>query len=180
MERIEKTIVCEVPVTTAYNQWTQFEEFPQFMEGIVQVDQLDDKRLHWVADVAGDRKEWDAEIIDQVPDQVIAWRSITGETNHGSVKFRPLAENRCEITLLMTYEPKGIKEKIGDMLGILNARVEGDLQRFKKFIEERQVETGAWRGEIEGGSVNREGRPSRMGGRTHRRAKEEQEYSGSL
>ena len=155
MERIEKTIDIDVPVRVAYNQWTQFESFPSFMEGIEQVEQIDDKRLHWVAEIAGRRKEWDAEIVEQVPDEVVSWRSIAGPTNNGSVTFQPIDDSRCKVTLILTYEPEGGVEKVGDALGIVSARVQGDLNRFKEFIEARKVETGAWRGEIREGEVER-------------------------
>jgi uncharacterized membrane protein len=153
MERIEKSIEVDVPVSTAYNQWTQFESFPTFMEGVVEVQQLDDKRLRWVAQVAGERKEWTAEIVQQDPDQVISWRSTSGALNNGSVNFKPLDANKATITLIMTYELTGLKEKVGDALGVLSARIEGDLRRFKEFIETQQVPTGAWRGEIHEGKV---------------------------
>ena len=153
MERIEKTIEVNVPVSTAYNQWTQFESFPSFMEGIEQVEQVDDKRVHWVAEIAGHRKEWDAEIVEQVPDEVISWRSIAGPVNNGSCTFQAIDDGRCKITLILTYEPEGGLEKVGDALGVVSARVQGDLNRFKEFIEARQVETGSWRGKIREGEV---------------------------
>lgn len=153
MERIEKTIECDVPVRVAYNQWTQFESFPSFMEGVEQVEQVDDKRVHWVANIAGRRKEWDAEIVEQTPDEVVSWRSLAGPTNNGSVTFQAIDDAHCRITLIMTYEPEGGLEKVGDALGIVSARVQGDLNRFKEFIESRQVETGGWRGEIHEGKV---------------------------
>ena len=165
MERIEKTIEVAVPCSVAYNQWTQFESFPSFMEGVEQVEQVDDKRLHWVAEIAGRRKEWDAEIVEQTPDEVVSWRSIAGPLNNGSVTFTPLGADRCRVTLIMTYEPEGGVEKLGDALGVVSARVQGDLNRFKEFIENRKVETGAWRGEIHEGEVNRSATGERW--RTH-------------
>ena len=158
MERIEKAIEVDVPLSVAYNQWTQFESFPTFMEGIEQVEQIDDKRLHWVANVGGRRKEWDAEIVEQVPDEVVSWRSIAGPLNNGSVTFSPLSADSCRVTLILTYEPEGGLEKVGDALGVLKLRVQGDLKRFKEFIESRRTPTGAWRGSIEGGEV-RKGAP---------------------
>jgi uncharacterized membrane protein len=155
MERIEKSIEVDVPVTTCYNQWTQFESFPSFMEGVVEVQQLDDKRLRWVAEVGGERKEWTAEIVEQRPDEAISWRSTSGAMNNGSVTFQQLAPDRAKVTLILTYEPVGAKEKIGDALGVLSARIEGDLRRFKEYIETRQVPTGAWRGEIREGEIRR-------------------------
>jgi uncharacterized membrane protein len=148
METIEKSIEVEVPVTQAYNQWTQFEQFPQFMEGVERVRQVDDRHLHWVANVGGHTKEWDAEIIEQIPDQRIAWRSTSGAPNSGVVSFESLGGNKTRVDLRMTYQPEGATEKIGDTLGILSRRIEGDLQRFKEFIQRRGQETGAWRGTI--------------------------------
>jgi uncharacterized membrane protein len=148
METIEKTIEVDAPVTKVYNQWTQFEEFPQFMEGVEQVTQLDDKHLHWVAEIGGKKKEWDAEITQQIPDQRIAWRSISGATNAGVVNFRPAGSDHTVVTLKLSYDPQGVVENVGDALGLLSRRVEGDLERFKQFIQNRTTETGAWRGEI--------------------------------
>jgi|SRR5688572_18845365 len=155
MERIEKSIEVDVPATTCYNQWTQFESFPTFMEGVVEVQQLDDKRLRWVAEIAGERKEWTAEIVEQRPDEVVSWRSTSGALNNGSVTFQSLGPDRAKVTLILTYEPVGAKEKVGGALGIVSARIEGDLRRFKEFIETQQVPTGAWRGEIREGEIRR-------------------------
>src|ERR1041385_1627048 len=116
MERIEKSIEVDVPVTTAYNQWTQFESFPSFMEGVVEVQQLDDKRLKWVAELGGERKEWTAEIVQQEPDKVVSWRSTSGALNNGSVSFQPLGDNRTKVMVIMTYELETFKEKLGDAL----------------------------------------------------------------
>ena len=155
MVTIEKTIEVEVPVQTAYNQWTQFEEFPRFMEGVEQVRQLDDQRLYWAADIGGERKEWYARITRQVPDEVIAWQSEGGAPNSGMVSFRPAQDGmKTEVQLHMEYEPEDFKEQVGDALGIVSRRVEGDLKRFKEFIEERGSETGGWRGEIIHGATN--------------------------
>ena len=148
MSEKQKSIEVDVPVTTAYNQWTQFEEFPQFMEGVESVTQLDDKRLHWVAEIAGTRREWDAEIVDQMPDQRIAWRSIDGTGNAGIVTFEPVGEAKTRIALELDVEPEGLVEKIGDKLGFVAKQAEGDLERFKELIESRGVESGAWRGEV--------------------------------
>jgi uncharacterized membrane protein len=148
METIEKSIDINVPARTAYNQWTQFEEFPRFMEGVESVKQLDDTRLHWVANIGGERKEWQARITEQVPDHHIAWRSEGGEFSSGVVSFQPLDGNKTRVTVRLSYEPKGATEKIGDMLGMVSRRVEGDLERFKNFIESRGHETGAWRGTV--------------------------------
>ncbi|MDB6026008.1 MAG: cyclase/dehydrase [Verrucomicrobiales bacterium] len=156
MEIIEKSIEVNAPISTVYNQWTQFEEFPKFMEGIEEVQQLDDKRLHWKAKIAGKTKEWDAEIVEQVPDQRIAWRSIGGTKNSGRVSFIQADLNRTRITLQLGYEPEGALEKTAEALGLVSGRVEGDLKRFKEFIESRGTETGEWRGEIRGREVKPE------------------------
>ena len=148
METIKKSIEVECPLRTVYNQWTQFEEFPRFMQGVKKVTQLDDQRLHWEAEIGGKNKEWDARITDQVPDQVIAWKSEGGEYNTGAVNFRAISQNRTHINLQLTYDPEGIVEKTGDALGVVSSRVESDLERFKEFIEKRCQETGAWRGTI--------------------------------
>ena len=149
MSQIEQSIEVNVPVRTAYNQWTQFEEFPQFMEGVEKVIQLDDKRLHWSAEIAGQTREWDAEITEQIPDERVAWRNIDGATNAGVVTFHYLDENQSKIMLQLEFEPEGLAEKAGDALGLVKARTKGDLERFKSFIESRGSETGGWRGEIE-------------------------------
>jgi uncharacterized membrane protein len=148
MSTVEKSIEVELPVTTVYNQWTQFEEFPQFMEGVEQVTQLDDARLHWVAEIAGARREWDAEIVEQEPDQRIAWRSIDGTGNGGVVTFQPTGAAATRVNLQMEFEPQGLAETVGDKLGFVSKQTEGDLKRFKSFVEERGAETGAWRGEV--------------------------------
>src|SRR5512140_35180 len=167
MAKIEKSIDINVPVRTAYNQWTQFEDFPRFMEGIKEVRQMDNKRLHWRAEVGGKDKEWDAEISEQTPDRRLAWHSTTGTRNAGQVSFQPIEDNRTRVTLLMDYETEGVVEKAGDAMGVVSGRVEGDLQRFKEFIESRGAESGAWRGEIHGGQQSTRGgtgSPGAMGG----------------
>jgi uncharacterized membrane protein len=148
MERIEKSIEVDVPLRAVYNQWTQFEEFPKFMDGVEEVRQLDDKRLFWRAQIAGKDTEWEAEIYEQIPDSRIAWRSTSGAPNAGAVSFQSLGENKTKVNLVIDYQPMGAVEKVGDALGLVSAKVEGDLKRFKTFIESRGVETGAWRGEI--------------------------------
>jgi uncharacterized membrane protein len=150
MATVEKAIEVNVPLETAYNQWTQFEEFPRFMEGVEEVNQLDDDRLYWKADIGGETKEWHARITRQVPDEVIAWESEGGAVNSGMVAFVSKGENKTEIKLRLAYEPEGLKEQVGDALGVLSRQVESDLERFKQFIETRGMETGAWRGEIPG------------------------------
>jgi uncharacterized membrane protein len=148
MSTTEKSIEIDLPVSTVYNQWTQFEEFPQFMEGVESVTQLDDKRLRWVAEIAGTREEWESEIVDQQPDQRIAWRAVTGTTNDGVVSFESLGPNSTRVTLELDVEPEGLKEKVGEKLGFVSKQVEGDLRRFKEFIQSRGAETGAWRGQV--------------------------------
>lgn len=155
MSTVEKEIVVDVPVRTAYNQWTQFEQFPMFMQGIEEVKQLDDKRTHWRANIAGKTEEWDAETYEQVADTRIAWRNITGAENSGIITFKPIGTNQTHITLQIGYDPEGIIENVGDMLGFVGRRVEADLKRFKEFIEQRGNETGSWRGEIHGSSVDK-------------------------
>ena len=157
MNSIEKSIVVDVPVRTAYNQWTQFESFPQFMEGVESVQQRGDKFTHWRANIAGKTEEWDAEITEQTPDQRVAWRSTSGADNAGAVRFQPLGPQQTQIYLRLDYMPEGIVEKAGDALGMVERRVTGDLERFKKFIESRGSETGAWRGEIHNAQVQRGG-----------------------
>jgi uncharacterized membrane protein len=149
MGTIEQSIEVQVPLSTAYNQWTQFEEFPRFMEGVEEIRQLDDKRLHWIAEIGGKREEWDAEITEQRPDERVAWRSTTGAPNAGVVTFHRLSDDMTKVMLQLDYEPEGMVEKVGDALGIVERRTKGDLERFKEFIESRGMETGAWRGKID-------------------------------
>jgi uncharacterized membrane protein len=151
MERIEKSFDVDVPVSTAYNQWTQFEDFPRFMEGIEEVRQTDDTHLHWKAKIAGKAKEWDAQIVEQVPDKVIAWRSISGAPNAGTVRFEPIEQGRTRVKLTMEYEPQGFVEKVGDTVGVVSGKVESAVERFKDLLEKRRAESGAWRGEVHGG-----------------------------
>lgn len=153
MKTIEDSITVDVPVSRAYNQWTQFEEFHLFMEGIKEVKQVDPKRLHWKAEIAGKTKEWDAEIFEQVPDQRIAWRSMAGAKNSGMVNFTPLGANQTEVSVDLHYDPEGFVENLGDALGMVSTRVAGDLKRFKEFIEAQTEPTGGWRGEIQGKEI---------------------------
>jgi uncharacterized membrane protein len=148
MATIEKSLDVDVPVSVAYNQWTQFEDFPKFMEGVEEVTQMDDARQHWVANINGQRKEWYAKITEQVPDQRIAWTSDGGTFTSGEVTFQQSDENKTLVMLQMQYEPEGIVEEVGDKLGFVSRRVESDLQRFKEFVESRGKETGAWRGTV--------------------------------
>jgi uncharacterized membrane protein len=148
MSTIEESVTVNVPVRTAYDQWTQFEEFPKFMTGVEEVKQLDDTRLHWVAEIAGRRKEWDARITEQIPDERVAWTSTTGARNAGVVTFHRLSDGETKVMLQLQMDPEGPVENIGDALGIPDRQVKGDLQKFKEFIEARGHETGAWRGEV--------------------------------
>jgi uncharacterized membrane protein len=152
MQTIEKSIEVNVPVSTAYNQWTQFEEFPQFMDGVESVTQRDDTHLRWVAEIAGKRHEWDAEITEQKPDERVAWRATDGKTNAGVVTFHRIDDGTTRIMLQMDWEPEGMTEKAGAAMGADSSRVEGDLERFKELIESRGTETGAWRGTVDAGS----------------------------
>jgi uncharacterized membrane protein len=149
MALIEKHIDVDVPVRTAYNQWTQFESFPRFMEGVDEVRQIDDSHLHWRASVAGKTEEWDAVITEQTPDDRIAWRSTSGAGNAGVVTFHRLGDNQTRVMLQLEYDPDGFTEHVGDALGFMDRRVKGDLDRFKDFVEGRGAATGAWRGSIE-------------------------------
>jgi uncharacterized membrane protein len=148
MSVIEKSIEINVPVRAAYNQWTQFEEFPKFMEGVKQVKQLDDKHLQWKADIGGKEKEWKAEITEQIPDERIAWTSRGGAINAGVVTFHRLSDSKSKVMLQMEYDPQGFVENVGDAIGVVTQRVQGDLERFKQYIENRGQETGAWRGTV--------------------------------
>jgi len=149
---IESSIEVAVPVSAAYNQWTQFEEFPQFMQGVEEVRQLGETRLHWVASVGGRRAEWDAKILEQHPDRQISWISEDGKKNRGSVTFEPLGENRTLVGLSLGYQAEGFVEAVGSAAGLDRRRIEADLVRFKELIEDRGTETGAWREDISAGT----------------------------
>jgi uncharacterized membrane protein len=151
MERLQKSIEVDRPLDQVYNQWTQFEEFSRFMEGVKSVKQLDDTRLHWAAEIGGKEKEWTAKIIEQIPDHRIAWESESGEFTSGVVSFQSLGPNRTRVTLEISYDPKGFVENAGDAIGVVSRRVENDLKRFKEFLENRGQETGGWRGTIREG-----------------------------
>jgi uncharacterized membrane protein len=143
-----ESIDVNVPISTAYNQWTQFEDFPQFMESVHEVRQIDDTHLHWRADIAGKEEEWDAEITEQIPDKRIAWRSTSGVVNAGVVTFHKISDIRTRVTLQMEYVPQGADEMIGDAMGLVKMQVKANLKKFKELIESRGVETGAWRGSV--------------------------------
>jgi uncharacterized membrane protein len=152
-QHIEESVEVDVPIRAVYNQWTQFEEFPSFMEGVKSVRQLGDKSLAWKAEIAGKEVEWTSEITQQEPDTRIGWRSTGGSQNAGSASFAALSPQKTRVTLRITYEPDGGLETAAAMLGIVKLRVKGDVERFKKFIESRGHETGGWRGEIHGETV---------------------------
>jgi hypothetical protein len=151
MERIQKEFEISVPVRAAYDQWTQFEEFPRFMDGVEEVVQTDNTHLHWRVSVAGKQKEWDAEITEQVPDRVIAWRSVSGTPNAGQVRFEPIGAGRTRVMFAMEYQPETAVEKAGDAVGVLSRKVDKTVEDFKEFIEQRGRETGGWRGEVHHG-----------------------------
>jgi uncharacterized membrane protein len=150
--RIEKQIMVNVPVSTVYNQWTQFEEFPHFMGGVQQVTQLGDDRLEWVAEIGGVRRQWEARILEQVPDRKVAWAATEGATNAGAVTFEDVGGGQTSVRLSLDYEPEGLVEKIGDKLNVVERQAEGDLARFKEFVEAEGYATGAWRGTVVGGA----------------------------
>ena len=151
--RVEKSILVNVPVSTAYNQWTQFEDFPQFMGGVASVKQLDDDRLEWVAEIAGVRRQWMAKILEQVPDQKVAWAATEGATNAGEVTFEDVGGGQTSVHLSLEYKPEGLVEKVGDKLNIVENQAEADLDRFKAFIEAEGYATGAWRGSVNEGAA---------------------------
>jgi carbon monoxide dehydrogenase subunit G len=147
--KVEKSILVNVPVSIAYNQWTQFEEFPHFMSGVKSVTQLDNERLNWVAEIAGVRRQWNATILEQVPDKKVSWAATEGATNAGSVTFEDVGGGQTQVHLVLEYEPEGLVEKVGDKLNVVEKQAEGDLDRFKAFIEAEGYATGAWRGSVE-------------------------------
>jgi uncharacterized membrane protein len=152
MAHVSEEIQVEVPVSEAYNQWTQFEEFPRFMSAVDEVRQKDDTHLHWKATIAGKTAEWEAEITEQVPDKVIAWRATDGAQNQGRVQFQP-AGDATRVSLEMEVEPQGAVQQVGDMMGALQSQVREDLDRFKQLIESRDSASGEWRGEVHGGET---------------------------
>ena len=159
MERIEKIIEVDCPVRMVYNQWTQFEEFPRFMDGVQDVKQLDDTHVRWRAEIWGKDLEWDAEITEKVPDQRISWKSVSGDApNAGTVRFEPLDANRTRVRLVMAYEPQGAVETVGDALGLLRASVQSSVSNFKKYIEEKRTPDGAWRGTVHDSVADPSGR----------------------
>jgi uncharacterized membrane protein len=153
MATVEQSIEVNVPVRVAYDQWTQFEDFPKFMKGVESVTQLDDTHLRWVAEVGGQREEWTAEIVQQIPDDRIEWRSTSGVPQSGIATFEPIDENRTRVQVQFEYEPEGVVESLGSALGQDERRVKGDLERFQEFVESRGAPTGAWRGSVQEGET---------------------------
>jgi len=152
MSQIVETVDVDVPVRVAYDQWTQFEEFPLFMEGVESVKQMDDTHIAWSADISGVKKQWNAEITEQKPDERVAWQAVEGAENAGVVTFHRLSDDKTRVTLQLDVDPEGAVENVGDALGFVSRRAKGDMQRFKEFIEARGTETGAWRGTVSSAS----------------------------
>ncbi|MGW0086411.1 SRPBCC family protein [Streptomyces sp. NPDC003393] len=149
MSTVKETVEVDVPVHTAYNQWTQFEDFPNFMEGVEEITQLDDRHNHWTTKIGGVKREFETEIIDQLPDERVTWRTTSGDVGQkGTVRFQRLDDNHTRVELVMDVEPRGAVEKAADLLGTIDRRVKGDMKRFKHYIEERGAESGEWRGRI--------------------------------
>ncbi|MFD3546771.1 SRPBCC family protein [Streptomyces sp. NPDC058655] len=149
MSQVEESIEVDVPVRIAYNQWTQFETFPHFMDGVERITQVNDTLTHWETKVAGVAREFDAEITEQIPDERVAWTTVGGEAKQaGVVTFHHLADSRTKVMLQLDYDPEGFTENMGDKLGFVKRQVTGDLKRFKEYIEARGTETGSWRGEV--------------------------------
>ncbi|GAA5226377.1 SRPBCC family protein [Paeniglutamicibacter antarcticus] len=157
--KVEKGILVNVPVSVVYNQWTQFEEFPHFMGGVKSVSQLGDDRMEWVAELGGVRRQWEAKILEQVVDRKVSWAATEGATNAGSVSFEDVGGNQTQVHLVLDYEPEGLVEKVGDKLNVVEKQAEGDLERFKAFIESEGYATGAWRGSVDTAGV-KSGSPS--------------------
>jgi carbon monoxide dehydrogenase subunit G len=150
--KVEKSVLVNVPISVAYNQWTQFEDFPQFMGGVTKVTQLGEDRLEWVAEIAGVKRRWEAKVLEQVPDSRVAWAATEGATNAGSVTFQDVGGGQTSVHLSLEYEPEGLVEKVGDKLNVVENQAEGDLDRFKAFIEAEGYATGAWRGTVDHGT----------------------------
>ncbi|GAB2771424.1 SRPBCC family protein [Amycolatopsis magusensis] len=148
MGTITETVEVGVPVSTAYNQWTQFESFPEFMEGVEEVRQLDDTHTHWKVKIGGAEREFDATITEQHPDERVAWRSDDGPRHAGVITFHRIDDNRTRVTAQMDIDPEGFIENVGDKLGVLDRRIKGDMKRFESFIENRGRESGSWRGDV--------------------------------
>ena len=149
MASVTESITVDCPISTVYNQWTQFEEFPRFMEGVEEVRRIDDTHMHWKTKVAGREKEFDAKITEQRPDERIAWASTEGVDQAGVVTFHRVDDGRTKIMLQLDAEPEGVVEKVGDAVGVLERRVKGDLERFKELIEGGGTTGDGWRGEVD-------------------------------
>lgn len=149
MSTVEESIEVKAPIRTVYDQWTQFEAFPRFMDGVESIDQIDDTHLHWVAEIAGVRREWDAEVTEQHPDERVAWRATDGTANAGVVTFHYIDDDTTRVMLQLGFDPQGIAEQVGDKLGFVSRRAKGDLERFKDFIESRGTATGGWRDDVD-------------------------------
>lgn len=156
MSYVEHEIEVDVPLRVAYDQWTQFEDFPLFMEGVRGVKQLDDRTLEWTAEIAGQERTWKAVITDQTPDVRVAWKSVDGTPNAGAVLFKTVGPDRTAVTLRMEVEPDGLVDTVGDKLGFIDRRTRGDLERFRDYIEKRSVPSGSWRGEIHGDQTEKD------------------------
>jgi uncharacterized membrane protein len=149
MGTVQESVDVDVPVRTAYDQWTQFESFPEFMSGVESITQTDDRHTHWVTSVGGVRREFDAEITEQHPDERVAWTSTGGDTKHaGVVTFHRLADDKTRVTVQIDWEPQGVVEKVGSALNVDDHRVKADTKKFKEFIESRGAASGAWRGDV--------------------------------
>jgi len=144
----QHSIDVDVPVRVAYNQWTQFEEFPRFMDGVSSITQVADDRLHWIVDIAGVTREFDTTITEQIPDERVAWATTSGPSHAGVVTFHTLDDDTTRVTLQMDFEPEGFLETVGDKLGFVSGRLAGDMKNFKSFIEDRTESSGGWRGTI--------------------------------
>ena len=152
MSQIQQSVDVEVPVSVAYNQWTQFESFPRFMSGVESITQVDATHNHWVTDIMGVEREFDTEITEQHPDERIAWRSVGGDAQHaGVVTFHRLSDTTTRVMIQIDWQPSGVAEKVGSAVNVDERQVKGDAERFKEFIESRGQETGAWRGDVEPG-----------------------------
>ncbi|MFB8249145.1 SRPBCC family protein [Streptomyces sp. NPDC055952] len=149
MSQVEESIEVRVPVRTAYDQWTQFESFPQFMDGVESIEQRTDTLTHWVTRIGGQERVFDAEITEQIPDERVAWTTVDGQARQaGVVTFHRIQDDTTKVMLQMDFDPDGLAETVGDKLGFVKRQVSGDLRRFKEFMEARGTETGAWRGEV--------------------------------
>lgn len=139
MPWIEHSVDVQAPAALAYGQWTQFERLPRFTRAIREVRRTGERQLHWRADIAGIEEAWDAEVVEDIPDRRIAWRSTGGAINSGVVTFEPLGEDASRMTLSLAYVPRGLAEKVGDLLGLVDRVVRNDLERFKDFLEEERA-----------------------------------------